>query len=630
MHLKIGTNANTALKAISVVFFLFILAAVILIAQNPATGYEQSIYSATSPLIWALLIIAIAGGTGIVVYQAAEGGTEKGYWWQIGLLLILLGSLIIILLPTLRGYAFIGRGDHLVYLGQVQDIVQTGSIIPGDIHPVAATMISEFCIILNISPADIMPFFGPLFYLLFVVFTFLLCQEILPKTAAILATAASCTVIAGSYIHVFAMGMAFITFPLVFYLYFKYQKRRSFSCAILVVGLIILMTFFHPLPSLILTIALLIMELSKFLYGKWYTGGNNYASPSPAWWQRMSLMLPAISLFANMLWIWNHWAIWEYRVSTVAGWFYGIFFQVPVTQTALESFTALGLGPLAVLDVFIRLYGHIFVYAVLSLIAVLIVIRNRTASTEDKDRRGLFLYSCFFLFAAVLCLIDYVKPLTTLSSGRAIYLIVVLFPPLVGLTLYRIIRKSSRNRRLTEKSHVSKLAWSLAVGVLIVGCFLIGILGTYRSPLIHQPTLHVTHMELAGMNWLVQQGDPELGVTGPKYTPKPRAFACALGGFSWGWQATNYPKWGGIDAADHFNYTRYQTLGESSAADSYMPLGDYITKLYTELWKPEKYPGMPEFNQEDFTRLKSDPSLDLLYTNGDINIWYVHGQAQAE
>jgi hypothetical protein len=626
MRLKIDTSANTTLNTISLVFFLFILAAVILITQNPATGYELSIYSATPSSIWALLIIAIIGGTGIVVYQAAAGNTGKGYWWQTGLLLILLGSLIIILLPTLRGYAFLGRGDHLTYLGQVKDIVQTGSLTPGDIHPVITTVISELCIILNISPTDIMPFVGPLFYLLFVLFTFLLCQEVLPKTAAILATAASCILIAGSYDHVFAMGMAFLTFPLVFYLYFKYQKRRSFSCAILVVGLIILMTFFHPMPSLLLTVALVIMELSKLLYGKWYTGGNSYASPPLAWWQRISLTLPAISLIVNMLWIWSHWAIWEHRVSTVASQFHGVFSQVPVTQMAQESFTTLGLGPLAVLDVFIKLYGHIFVYAVLSLIAVIIVARNRTASADDKDKRGLFLYSCFFLFAAALCLIDYVKPLTTLSSGRAIYLIVVLFPPLVGLTLYRIILKSSGNKGRNEKPHGSKLARSLAAVVLIGFCFLVGILGTYRSPLIHQPNLHVTHAEFAGMKWLVERGSPEVWVTGPNYTPKPRRFASALEGTSWGWQATNYPQWAGSDVADHFNYTRYQTLGESLAADSYMPLGDYITRLYTELWKPEIYPGMPEFSQEDFARLKSDPSLDLLYTNGDMDIWYVQGQ----
>jgi len=132
------------------------------------------------------------------------------------------------------------------------------------------------------------------------------------------------------------------------------------------------------------------------------------------------------------------------------------------------------------------------------------------------------------------------------------------------------------------------------------------------------------------MKWLVEQGAPEVGVTGPPYTPKPRRFASALGGTSWGWQATNYPAWGGSDVADHFNYTQYQTLGESVAANSYMPLGDYIRRLYTELWKPEIYSGMPKFSQEDFARLKSDPSLDLLYTNGDMNIWYVHGKAQAE
>ena len=151
------------------------LIATILIIQNPSTGYEISVYSAMPAMIWILFSVAITGGIAIVVYQVTAGHERKGGdWWQIGLLLILLNSVVIILLPYLRGYAFSGPGDHLYHLGSVKDIIWTGSTTLGNIYPITHILISQFSSILNISPEIMINFIGPLFYLLFVLFTYLL------------------------------------------------------------------------------------------------------------------------------------------------------------------------------------------------------------------------------------------------------------------------------------------------------------------------------------------------------------------------------------------------------------------------------------------------------------------------
>ncbi len=71
-------------------------------------------------------------------------------------------------------------------------------------------------------------------------------------------------------------------------------------------------------------------------------------------------------------------------------------------------------------------------------------------------------------------------------------------------------------------------------------------------------------------------------------------------------------------------------MGESLAAGRYMPLGDYIEMLYTKLWKPEVYPGMPKFGQKGFASLKIDPFCGILYTNGDMNIRYVRGGVETQ
>lgn len=469
-----------------------------------------------------------------------------------------------------------------------------------------------------------MHFISPLFYLLFVASTYLLSKQLLSNGAAILATAASTVLITLYYIEVAPFGLAYIVFPLVFYLYFKFTKEKSISFAILLISLIILMVPFHPANSFMLTLALVIMELSKILFKKLYIGKRENAHSSLPLSQQISWNLPLISFIVLMLWLWNHYGLWEYTVLGVYDWLRGELLTRPLTTLAAESFNRLGLGTLDIVGLFIRMYGHIFIYFVLSLIGILMIMRKRVSSIGDI--RGTFLFSIFFLTAVVLWLIDYASPLTVLSSGRITFLVVALFPPLVGLTLYQIGRMERKGEGVTKKSlsqlHKGKLGRGIAIGAIITICSLIGIFSIYHSPLIHQPNTQVTHREIAGGKWLLERGNPDVEVTGASIA-KPYRYAHAL----WGTQEKNYPRAGeDYFVGDHFNYSQYQTLGESLEGDRYMMLrSEFIKLLYSEL-----YPQVGRFNMDDFSKLERDPSVNRLYANGEIDIFYVQGEARAE
>jgi hypothetical protein len=620
-------DSNIAVKIVSTILFLLIITAIILIAQNPAEGYELSVYNAVPFLAWILLITAISGGIGIIVYQTSRGKEEEK-WWQVGLLLILLSNLVIVLLPYLRGYAFSDYGDHLSHLGSVKGILQAGSFSADNVYPATHILISQLSSLLNISPERMMNFAGPLFYLLFVLFTYLLSREILPKPAAMLATAASTVLFCYYYIEVFPMGFAFMTFPLVLYLYLKYWKGKSVFGIPLII-LIVLMAFFHPVASLTLTIALLIMEASKPLFDRLYIGKRQRAHFSPSWIQQISLNPPLISFIILMLWIWQHYRVWDSTVLSVVSWFRAELLVKPMTERAKEAFETLGLGGIGQLELFIKMYGHHFIYLLLSLIAGIIIARKKLPLV-NKDTMGIFLLYCFFMAAVALLLVDYVRPLTSLTSGRMIWLVTALFPPLVGLALFKIGGMEAKGNIESTKEPLhefsrGKPAKAVGVGLVIAICSLIGIFSIYPSPFTLRPNPAVSYAHMAGENWLLEQGDPSVKAVGLGTGPLYR-FADAL----WGTQERNYPHEDIEDMSegvgDHFSYDQYETLGESFAGDRYMmSRQEFIEIVYTDL-----YPQIGRFTEDDFAKLEGDFSVDKLYNNGELQVWYVRGQASAK
>ena len=618
-------NSSAILKIVSTTLFLLLIVGVVLIARNPAKGYELSIYSSLSPLTWVLLIIPIVGGIGIIIHQVTIRHEERGNWWQIGLLLVLLSNLIIVLLPYLKGYAFSCGGDHLSHLGYVNDILISGNIAASDIYPITHILVAQLSSTLNISPEMMMNFPGPVFYLLFVLFSYLLSKELLPKPAAILATTASTVLFCYYYNQVFPMGFAFITFPLIFYLYFKYLRSKSVSLAILLIVLVVLVVFFHPVASFLLTVALIVMGLSNPLVSRHYLSKAESGHSFLAQTQQVSLSLPLISFITLMLWIRQNYSVWNSAVTSVIGWFGSELFVKPMTEMALEAFNKLGLGIIGQLELFVKMYGHYFIYAVLIIIAIIMLARGKL-NLSHTNRRSIALYSGLFLLVAVACLIDYVRPLTTLSSGRITHLLPALFPPLVGIALYRI-GKTKRNEgeappESPRRFHKGKAWRTMAVGLILTICSLIGIFAIYPSPYTYRSYWGVSHAEVSGANWLLEQGDPSIKAVALGTAPL-RRFAHAL----WGTQVTDYPREDRNEhVPDHFGYTDCQTLGESFEGDKYVRTRErYIEVLYTEL-----YPQIGRFSRGDFAELERDSSVDKLYNNGEMQVWYVHGQTLVE
>jgi hypothetical protein len=612
-------NKQIGIKVLLIVLLSCIATAVFLIARNPITGYELSIYSSLFPFIIILIIAPVIGGIWLVIY----GIFRNDGHWKMGLLIILLSNLIIVLLPYLKGYAFSDGGDHLLHLGYVLNILNTAFINSRDVYPVTHILIAQFSLITNISPDIIINFLGPLFYLLFILFTYVLAKNTLSKAAAVLAVTASSILFCYYYNEIFPMGFAFIMFPLLFFMYFRNVKTRSDGMVGLLVLMIILMVFFHPVASFILGVTLFVMECGNLIYRKFFSIKKEPGSvlmPQSAGY--FNFNLPLISFLGFTLWIWYRFDVWGGAISSLASWFNNQLAVQSMTAIAQESFNKLGLNITDQLLLFIKSYGHTFIYLGLSVITIVLIIRMLAKKREVNI--CLFSYALIFLPLVCIWLIDYVRPISDLSSGRLISVVTAMFPVLVGFALQRIGYGGSEYPRENEnkvtKAGFKKIAAASMVGLTLLVCSIIGILGIYPSPYRYQPYWGISHQTLDGESWIVENGNPSTNILS-MYVTSTGSIAAAL----WGTDVSDYPKSDlqGIDY--HFGYNSYQTLGESYAENKYMFLVSSNKLLYTELW-----PQVGRLNLSDFAKLENDFSISCIYNDGEAQNYYVFSNSQRQ
>jgi hypothetical protein len=586
----------------------FIIAANIMIAKHPITASELSIYSTFSPLIWVLLIAPILIGIAIVIY----GTQKKQNIWQIGLLLILCSNIILVLLPYLKGYYFSDGWDNLFHLGYIQDIINTGHFGTNNIYPGVHIFATEISTTLALSPQLVINFIGPFFYILFVLFTYICAKEILPRQAAIFAVTAGTTLSCFFYTELYPFGFTLVLFPFIFFLYFRYLKQNSLHILLSLIILIALVVIFHPVASFLLALALILLEAGKLIFRKFYNNPKEQSFDDLHVKTRINLIFPIISLGLLAVWAWIHPNLWNAAEVNIKNMFNITGISQSFVNIAQENMNKMNLGISGEVLLFIRLYGTTFLYLGLSLIAVVIICKRKII-TEYGNQIKMFIYSCTFLPFVVLWLVDYVRPLTTLASGRLIYAATLFFPLLVGLVLYKVGKPLEFNHQKT--SALNRIP-SIVVLLILAFCSIISILSLYNSPSIYEPFAGITLSYFQGEAWIVQNGNPIMTVLYLN-TTSPESVASAL----WGTTLNLFPTTDPATIPFHFGYTSNETFGQSLTGNTYLFLISSDKLLYTDIW-----PQVNRLTLSDFTRLdEADNSVDIIYNNGEAQDYFING-----
>jgi len=623
------TGNNKILRISATVGFVLITLALILINNEPATGYEISIYAALSPFVWIFLIGSIACGISIIVQQAFAQRSEGNNWWLVGLLIVMLSDFIILSLPAIRGYFTYARTDLLIHIGYTYDIILTGHIQDYNIYPITHILITEISYLANVPHVIVLNYILAFFFLLHILGIYILCKVVLYDYKKTILAVASSTVLFLSYMNFQSLPTYLSAFiiPFVLYLYFRTLEKQTIGFTILLLLLILLYQFFHPLTSLILIVSFVIMEFSKVVHK--YIARDEGEAITPQTMGEISMNIPLISFIIFIMWLSAHYVFWSENIREIFHW----LSKEAATTIAVSSnmnllFEKLNLQIFKVIELSLKLLGDVLIYSIFSLIAVILIVKGVLIHKKYKNL-FLFILTTLIIFIYFSLFIQMFVTILFGDYWRLIGIAMLLSPPLIGFALYDLFIKKFPNKPKNVTSYY---------GVIIVLCIIliptvIGVFNTYPAPYTYQINRQVTNMEINGMKWYYEYKNSTII---DKHIRMDWPFSVALLGGSHG-RTDILPHYRGtVDTKverlsfprglvpNHFNYLNYTAFGNSLTEDAYMPISKYDKVFYTEM-----YPQLNAFTKTDFKKLNHDPTVSKLYTNSELEVYFVRATRSA-
>ena len=208
-------------------------------------------------MVWILIILSFFGGASIILIQVVTKGNENNKIWLIGFLIIILSRVVLLYVPYIRDYIS-WRGDNIEYLGMVKDILVSGHFSIDNFYPITHIFLSSIVNITGVSDLIVANLCTTLISILFIFFTYVIVGAIThdKRKQMLSVVIAGIVMLADGYNVILAPnGWSILFMPLLFFLYFK---SHDGSYRLLLIILLVIYPFFHPLSSLIVIIALFI------------------------------------------------------------------------------------------------------------------------------------------------------------------------------------------------------------------------------------------------------------------------------------------------------------------------------------------------------------------------------------
>jgi hypothetical protein len=602
-------------KSLLIVLVSFLTAAIIIAWMNPATGFESSIYSTTPLVLWIALIFSEIVGVSLVIRTFSSRDPTRNTTWKYGLLLIFLVYAVTLSLFIIRGYyMWCMGGDPATHLGWANEILQTGHLPSNLIYPATHIFLSEISMVTSLSPVSlhrIVPFF---FGLICVAFTYLFVRELSPNTVMpIIAAVISCPFVYSLYLNLTPNELANMLIPLALFLIFKYLRRNNAGWGILLVVILILYPIFHPLPAIVLGIILLTLWIPPAFRDAW----NNFRLKKVTLGEIIrrnfdgNVVIPFLVLAIWFIFWYSSFSLWGSTLSQMYQVISSEGGPSQMTGLAAQINYAQGYG-YNVAEIFLKQYGGPFLVGLLSIVAFPLLWKR---DSEEQKMENIFsIYGPWFL----LCLFIPVLFLFNLPFGplRFVAYSSILGTVFVAFLISFLLIKS---RGIT--GWLLPLVISVISIVLICILFLNGTLTLYPSPYSFIQNYQTTHAEVSGMANFFDYRDVSVNTT--VITSAPRRFAdLLLTPKERGRQHLPYdfddPPW-------HFGYNEYPSLASSFTTKSNMIITQRDKVVYTDY-----FPNMAKirFVPGDFERLKNDPGVDYIYSNGEFDLMTINPREQ--
>ncbi len=619
-------------------YFILIAVVMLQLRNSAVAGYELSIYANTPPWTWLLVVGGIIAGLVIIVGEVIGGASSNR--WLLGFFMLGVSVFIITALPALRGYHLYNPVDPLGHLAMTQTILATGHASGLNFYPLLHFLLAETVMISKAPIMLMMKYMPILLSLAFMVYTYLLASAVLPRRGMVLLAAAASVTLLFDFFQVnpYPQGLATMTLPLVFYLYFRRLQSPSTGYSVAFVILLIGYVFSHPQTVLVLIAFLIIMELGKVAFQRLFTkqpvstlavqdqtSGISFI-PLMICFVTFFTWVSAFAVFDNRLKLG-----WQVLTGQVTGMPPQIARVAPAIQVQGWDFVQFVL----------RQYGGRMIYMALAAIGIWLIWRH--VRRRQPGLRYLWLLVVFIPIGELVGIGFYW--LTRLSAPARMLessVVLTLAAVVLGYILYQILQQPGRFRIIKTAVPV----------VLIALAAILSAFSIYRSPLVYQANPMPTPMDEYGTYWLAAYKKLNLQITG-------------LGLFrAWlvpavGWEEAEGARrdisesnnriavrpYHEIDLPPHLGYLTYNSIGDRYQIEGeWVTMGAYRTLNYVRYvvvnasfkivhsdaaLQKRRVEGNPEvggrwdIDLADIEKLGEDLAVAKIYANGGYDIYFV-------
>jgi hypothetical protein len=453
-----------------------------------------------------------------------------------------------------------------------------------------------------------------IFSFLFILYMYVFAKTVFHNTAAaLLVGIISCASFRTDiYLNLIPSGLSSLLLPLVLFIIFKCMDQRHLAWAVPRSILIILYPVFHPVSTMFIGLVLFTLWIPNTI-----SGIAKYIHERKA--DRSLIILPDLENYKFKLirpfltlqiwfifWI-SSFRVWDLTILKI----YQAIFGEGASSEAIQLMNKISYAEeygYSVIEIGIKQYGVLIILFVLSLLAVLLLLKNL--------HHGLYNESLFSVTGPFVAL-SIIIPVLLLfdlpfNAFRFFHALVILMSILSAYTLYTI---------LTYKGGTYLLRGTIISAVFVVmilsGIFVCNLLILYPSPYNLGISYHSTYSEVAGMEYVFDHRNIATPLTGISVAPErfagllltqeERAIQSLLMTFKY-------------DVPWHFGYDANSSLSLAYKKETDLVIIPRDRVLYTDI-----FPDMEKFRftKQDFQQLGIDPGVDTLYSNGEFGFFKI-------
>ena len=619
-----SSDANKVFKIIAIIAFIFIILALTIITKTPpASGYELSIYDAYPLYFWVFICISITCGILILVYQAFT--EQKSNWWFIGLCVVIFSNAIFLGLPFFRGYFIYPSGDALTHLGIMKDIITTGYIGKDNYYPIVHLLGVILLKITEISRGAVTSLFFVFWSIMYLLNAYILGTVVANRRGqALLITAFACPLVFSFFhtlIHPSLLSLFII--PLILYFYHRREKLTSgqVESSIVLILLAFVITYTHPVTCIFAIIIFLAFNISRVLY-KQIANRKQFVLPR-ALNTGGNYTIPLTMFIVFFMWYFFYAAIQGSFRRVHNFLVYGSEVSLFADQTRQLAMAELSTSQ--TIELFIYRYGAISLYLLISIIAIIMVVKWSISKKTELEPMNLT-YGIQFIVALLVSAFSLFALTGEYDPVRISRFFLLIAPVVNGLVIYRFIDDTDKTHQQTINTIRRKRKREVFIcltTVLILMVAILSIFNVYGSPRVVRENLQVSAMEITGAEWFGNRHDNDI-VTATAGVSVRRFEDLTFGRE---YPYTEKVKLDREPIPSHFGYDRNISIAETFDFEDRYLLTCEAGRVNINVIPESARPKAHHYTGDGFAKLTADPAVAQIYANGEFEVWRVYGKA---